>query len=355
MARKAGCTSVNAEGKWFQPRTYRRASPLTRMLGWRGSAIIAVHGGAGAHLQLFCLRTAALLFARTRAMQWLVWLLGRFFDEKNGVTVQVPYGGKLRIFLNDGYWISLISSRHEYEPEVGFLLRHFLRGEDAVFLDCGANIGYWSVVASGLTGPGRVIAVEAASPIFDLLVRNAALNSNRFDCVLAAVWHRDGDSLSLVRHERRHARSSVVDLRDRIGEAEYSQERISSITLDTLCERQRVTSPCLVIKLDVEGAELPALAGARLLTESRQVVVIYEDHGSDEQSRVSRHILTALRFNVYYCGPDFRVQRVETPEALERIKRERRVGYNLAACPPDSAFTRVLDELVGSSATGAAP
>ena len=288
-------------------------------------------------------------------MQWLVWLLGRFFDEKNGVTVQLPCGGKLRILLSDGYWISLISSRHEYEPEIGFLLGHFLRGEDAVFLDCGANIGYWSVVASRLAGPGRVIAVEAASPIFDLLVQNAALNSNRFDCVLAAVWDRDGDSLFLVRHERRHARSSVVHLRERIGEAGYAQERISSITLDTLCERQRVTSPSLVIKLDVEGAELPALAGARRLIESRQVVVIYEDHGSDEESRVSRHILAALRFNVYYCGPDFRVQRVETAEALERIKRERRVGYNLAACAPESTFARVLDELVGSSATRAAP
>jgi FkbM family methyltransferase len=325
------------------------------MSGWPRSTIVAVHGGAGAHLQLFCLWTAALLFARTRAMQWLVWLFGRLFNEKNGVTVRLPCGGMLRLLLNDGYWISLISSRYEYEPEIGFLLRHFLRGDDVAFLDCGANIGYWSVIASGLTGAGRVVAVEAAPPIFDLLVRNAALNSNRFDCVLAAVWHRDGDSLSLVRHERRHARSSVIDLRDRIGQPGYSQERISSVTLDTLCEREEVTSPCLVIKLDVEGAELPALAGARRLTESREVVVIYEDHGSDEESRVSRHILTALRFNVYYCGPDFRVQRVETPEALRRIKRERRVGYNLAACAPDCTFAHLLDELVGSSATRAAP
>ena len=321
------------------------------MSGWRGTRIVAVHGGAGAHVQLFCLRTAAALVARSRAMQWLVWLLGRLFDERNGVTVKLPLGGKLRILLNDGYWISLISSRYEYEPEIGFLLHHLLRRGDAAFVDCGANIGYWSVIASGLTGPGRVVAVEAAPPIFDLLAQTAALNSDRFACVFAAVWHRDGESLSVVRHERRHARSSVVGLRDKIGQPGYCQDSIPSITLDTLCERQGVSGAFLVIKLDVEGAELHALTGARRLIESRPVVVIYEDHGADKESRVSRHILEVLGFNVYYCTSDFRVQRIETPEDLQRIKRERRVGYNLAACAPDSTFAYLLDELVASSAT----
>jgi FkbM family methyltransferase len=315
------------------------------------TTIVAVHGGAGARIQLASLRAASRIVGRSRIMQWIVWVLGSLFDRDNGVTVQLSSGGKLRVLLNDGYWISLISSIHEYEPEVGFLLHHFLRQGHAFFLDCGANIGYWSAVASRLTGPGRVIAVEAVPRIFDVLTQNAALNSGRFSCVLAAVWHRDDMRLSVVSHRRRHARSSVVERRDKIGKPGYSHEEVSSITLDTLCERQRVSSASVVLKLDVEGAELPALTGAKRLTERRELAVIYEDHGSDEESRVSRHILTALRFNVYYCDPEFRVVRIEGVEALRRIKRDRRKGYNFVACHPDSRFAGVLNELVASPAS----
>lgn len=180
-----------------------RADPPNVMADAPSTKIVAVHGGAGARVQLICLRAAGRVVGWSRVMQWIVWVLGWLFDRNNGVTIELPCGGKLRLLLNDGYWISLISLGHEYEPEVGFLLRHLLGRRDAFFLDCGANIGYWSVVASGLTGPGRVIAVEAVPQIFDRLSRNAALNSGRFSCVLAAVWHRDDERLSLVCHRRR--------------------------------------------------------------------------------------------------------------------------------------------------------
>jgi FkbM family methyltransferase len=283
-----------------------------------------------------------------RSMQWLDWLLGRLFDDRNSVIVELPHGGKLELFLNDGYWIPLISSRYRYEPEVAFFLRHLLSRDDAYFVDCGANIGYWSVYASELTAPGRVLAVEAAPTIYARLARNAVLNSGRFACVLAAVWHCDGEMLALVRHERRHARSSVVELRDRIGEPGYAEETVSSITLDTLCEREQIPPGCLVIKLDVEGAEIQALVGAARLMQQGEVALIYEDHGADEDSRTSRHVRDVLGFNVYYCSPRLRPARIENDEALRRIKRDRRKGYNFAACRPDSGFARLLDELVAS-------
>jgi FkbM family methyltransferase len=307
-----------------------------------------VRGGLATRTQLLCLRTAARLVAGRRSMQWLVWLLERLFDAENSVIVDLPQGGKLELFLNDGYWIPLISTGYAYEPEVAFFLRHLLSRDDAYFVDCGANIGYWSVFASELVGPGRVLAIEASPAVFDRLARNAVLNSGRFACVLAAVWHRDGEKLGLVRHERRHARSSVVDLREKIGEAGYAEDTVSSITLDTLCERELVPRGCLVVKLDVEGAEIQALRGAARLIQKGEVALIYEDHGADEDSRTSRHVRDVLGFNVYYCSSGLRPARIESDEALRRIKRDRRKGYNFAACRPDSAFARLLDKLVAS-------
>lgn len=60
--------------------------------------------------------------------------------------------------------------------EIAFLRRSLRPGD--VFLDLGANIGFYSLIASGLVGPaGRVIAVEADPYNFDKLQRNIELNA----------------------------------------------------------------------------------------------------------------------------------------------------------------------------------
>ncbi len=68
-------------------------------------------------------------------------------------------GSRLYFRLDDIYWNSLIRQPNiEYEPEIGkFLLR--LKDVDYQFFDCGANIGYWSVlVTSEMLGRKRAIA-----------------------------------------------------------------------------------------------------------------------------------------------------------------------------------------------------
>ena len=73
-------------------------------------------------------------------------------------------GSRLYFRLDDVYWNSFIRQPDfDYEPEIGkFLLR--LKDVDYRFFDCGANIGYWSVlVTSEMLGRKRAIAVEASS------------------------------------------------------------------------------------------------------------------------------------------------------------------------------------------------
>ena len=47
----------------------------------------------------------------------------------------------------------------------------------------------------------------------------------------------------------------------------------------------------MVVKLDVEGAEIPAFEGAGDVLAQRRVTVVYEDHGADATHKVTRHVL----------------------------------------------------------------
>ena len=53
-----------------------------------------------------------------------------------------------------------------YEPETARMLDLVLDA-DTLFVDCGANIGWWSAIAARRIGaPGRVIAIEASKSVF---------------------------------------------------------------------------------------------------------------------------------------------------------------------------------------------
>ena len=65
-----------------------------------------------------------------------------------------------------------------WEPDLtSFIERRLAPGD--VFLDIGANIGYYTLVAAKLAGPdGKAVAVEVSPTIFALLQENLALNGS---------------------------------------------------------------------------------------------------------------------------------------------------------------------------------
>src|SRR5258708_3634193 len=58
----------------------------------------------------------------------------------------------------DPYWNRLLMAGFVYEPEVARVLR-LLKDVDYAFIDCGANYGLWSVLASAPSfGSKRAVA-----------------------------------------------------------------------------------------------------------------------------------------------------------------------------------------------------
>jgi FkbM family methyltransferase len=305
--------------------------------------------GRHAVIQLGALQVAGALsgWIGYRGASRLAYTLGtRIFDHGNSVVVRIGNLGRLRIDLRDGYWINLLFPRFRYEPEVAFVLERALARPDVCFIDCGANIGYWSLVASGMiAAPGRVVAVEASPPAFRRLAGNAALNENRFRCLPLAIWSHDGERLEIVSHDQRHAGSSVVSRKDKRDAPEYQVHDVGSVTLDTIGDRYIASDAQVVVKLDVEGAEIAALQGASRLLASRRPLLVYEDHGNDSESTVSRYLLEGLGMSVYYCDDHLRVERITTLLRVRQLKHDVRRGYNLFACSSRSEFAGLLEGL----------
>lgn len=137
-----------------------------------------------------------------------------------------------------------------------------------VFVDVGANIGYYSILASRAVGPrGRVIAIEPVPSTFAQLKAN--IHANRCENIVAlncSVWKSAG-TLAFEVSEGVYGEAHVAPAD---GRAQVIGP-VPARTLDKICRSlQRIR----LLKLDIEEAELDALTGApETLGKTEQLVV----------------------------------------------------------------------------------
>ena len=291
--------------------------------------------GAWARESFALLRLYAWL-SHGRGLQRFAWELGRIAGPDASAVVAID-GARLRVYLSDGYWVHLLFLAGGYEPEIDEALAQVLR-PGTPFIDCGANIGYWSLLAA-VRHQARVIAIEPAGRSFERLVENVKLNGDVVQTRRVAVWSSSGAVLSLVTHAQRHAGASVVNRRERIGVSGYGVEEVGTVTLDQIYRECYEGEDSVAIKLDVEDAEVEALRGARELLDSCDALLVYEDHGSDPKCRVSEEILKVPTYGVYRWDGGF--VKISSLDDLRRVKVSRHTGYNFFGMREDSRFLKV--------------
>jgi len=248
------------------------------------------------------------------------------------IPIEVSLGNSARIEFNllDYYWSRLIYPNFRYEPEIANLFEQSLP-EDFLFIDCGANIGFWSIMVSGQLPDNRVVAIEAAPSTFEVLRTNFEINNRRFKIVQRAIADSSGQTVSFSTNTG-HAAAHVVanessDTAQRVVEVE-------TVTIDDVVANEDDLSAHLpvVLKLDVEGFEIEALKGAMETISNRDVVVIYECHGADRDCLATKYLLDLGIFRIYAI--DTGVSEVRTTSDALKIKTKIEKGYNFVAVKP---------------------
>ncbi|GIV38771.1 MAG: hypothetical protein KatS3mg033_0571 [Thermonema sp.] len=149
-----------------------------------------------------------------------------------------------------------------FEQDELLFLKRFLRHQDT-FIDVGANIGLFSLLASKYVGEsGRVIAFEPASTAYRRLQENIELNNlKNIQAHQMALSSRDGQAELKVASEGYDAWNSLA--KPSSGKV-VGSEIVPTLTLDSFLQKEGVGSISL-IKIDVEGWEIPVLRGAKEL------------------------------------------------------------------------------------------
>lgn len=162
--------------------------------------------------------------------------------------------------------------RDIYEPQ-----GHEVRKGDIV-LDCGANVGMFTRKALW-RGASLVVAIEPAPRTLDALRRNfeTEIREGRVIVYAKGVWDHDAE-MELSLDEVNPAANSVVKSRD----PAIPKVRVPLTTIDKIVAELKLPRVDF-IKMDIEGAEKPALKGGEnTIRRFRPTMSISTEHLEDD-------------------------------------------------------------------------
>lgn len=179
--------------------------------------------------------------------------------RKLELRTRTRFGSLMHLTLPDSLQTRLFLTGH-WEPRITDLISTALAPGDT-FIDIGANVGYYTLLASGQVGEhGNVFAFEASPSIFRRLQLN--VSSNRMHNVSlhnVAIGNKPGKVWIWTAPEGNLGHSTIID---KVAAAD-GHRREAEVPCDTLSSL--VPLPNLLgarlIKMDIEGAERLAIEG----------------------------------------------------------------------------------------------
>lgn len=212
----------------------------------------------------------------------------QFFSRLNRWPVVYPFtqNSKLLVWKGlTGATGNLYCGLHEFE-DMAFLL-HLLRKDD-LFIDVGANIGSYTILAAAEVG-ARVIAIEPIPDTFKNLAQNIAIN-NTEHTVKALNIGLGSKKGTLNFTNSFDTGNHVADDNDMAT----GLTMVSTDTMDNILDGDRP----LLIKIDVEGFETEVLNGASNTLQSPALkAIIIELNGSGKRYGFDEEAIHLLLVN----------------------------------------------------------
>jgi FkbM family methyltransferase len=186
--------------------------------------------------------------------------------------LQGPLRGKKWVIGSQrhAFWLGI------YEPHMQSLITKVVK-KGGVFYDIGANVGFYSLLASTMVFPGKVYAFEPVAENVRYIQRHLTLNDiPNVEVLELAICDQVGTST--FQEEETRAMGHL--------QAE-GKTRVQTTTLDSLLQAQLIEPP-QCIKMDIEGAELIALRGASECIQRHRPIIFLATHGRDMETECGR-------------------------------------------------------------------
>ena len=197
----------------------------------------------------------------------------------------VQFGRRLQILVHEHKEIisHYLRLHRVWQRQLSVFIETALNPGD-LFVDVGANIGYFSMIGAMAVGPsGRVHAFEPDPDNFQLLNSNRQINNfENIICHQLALGRQTGESTLHLEPTNRGAHSLMS------GKSTGDSVPIKVRRLDEVLQDEPL--PPRLVKIDVQGLDLAVLDGMSglLAKQSMRPVIVMEfsplDIGEDEEA-----------------------------------------------------------------------
>lgn len=257
---------------------------------------------------------------------WLAMHIAQILYYRVPVTTRLGNGMKIKVHAHDHVGGQILRFGY-YEREIVRLFERLLR-PGMVFVDVGAHVGQYTLVASKLVGStGAVHSFEPDPETYDWLQSN--IRRNRLTNVLA-----NRVALTAEPGTMRLYLSNISDIgSNSLQPPPNSSGRSCEVIctpLDQYLNNYRVSRVDL-IKMDVEGAESSALAGAKshLSRDDRPPIIIEFE---EERQRAFQNSCAGLARLLE--GWSYRMFRISGPAITPYVPKDpEQPSFNVLAIP----------------------
>ena len=226
---------------------------------------------------------------------WITARLANDLGLRLPVEARLPNGLTMRVLLGDGI-ASKVLNNDGYERASVAAIQSLLE-RDSIFFDIGAHMGLFTLQAAPLCA--AVYAFEPMPATREFLKHNVSANNlHNVNINACAISDSEGEVEIYEGSQNNTGTSSLTRPPNYSG----CTFRVPSLTLDSYTATLGVVPS--VIKIDVEGAELLVLKGARNLLRERHPAILMEfapnnlarfDHSVDDLASELRNLGYQLR------------------------------------------------------------
>lgn len=224
--------------------------------------------------------------------------IAKLFFKENIICLKNEYNQILEVRTDQLTDFTAVYGRKD-ELKILLLLKQYLK-HGSIFIDCGAHIGRYSLLASALVKKGKIIAVEPLKQNFVILKKNIKINNlHNIKCLNVGLGNSNKNinlnvgqdlatntlNISWLNHlEGKNFRRNYVTI---------NMKKLDNIIKDLNLKKIDL------IKIDAEGAELDILKGAKDSLRRRIIKkIIYEVHEPIIKSEKITALLKKYKYQV---------------------------------------------------------